>query len=357
VNLIWKLLIGLVASLVGVFAAEALNIPLPWTLGPLLAVALLRLLSVPISSAKPLRNFGQIVIGITLGLYFTPKVVTVIGSHWVAILAGVLLAFFLSAYGTFVLHRFGKVDIKTAWFSSAIGGANEMAILAERYKTRVDLVVSAHTTRVLLVVMAVPIACQFFGVSGFDTDLLEQRSFDAQGLAFLALISVIVGFVAHYFRMPNAWVIGPMLVSIIFTVAEVHLSSMPNELSKLAQLLLGWSLGDRFRPGFFKTSPKFLTSVVVFSFTALGLAFGYAALVSVFTGIPTGALVVSVAPGGIAEMAITAKVLQLGVPLVTAFQVFRMVGVVLLTGPIYKYVVLRYWPDTTLSSNQEPPKL
>ena len=49
-----------------------------------------------------------------------------------------------------------------------------------------------------------------------------------------------------------------------------------------------------------------------------------------------------VAPGGISEMAITAKVLQLGVPLVTAFQVFRMVGVVLVTGPLYAYVVSRY---------------
>jgi uncharacterized membrane protein AbrB (regulator of aidB expression) len=41
-------------------------------------------------------------------------------------------------------------------------------------------------------------------------------------------------------------------------------------------------------------------------------------------------------------MAITAKVLQLGVPLVTAFQVSRMVGVVLLTGPLYLYIIKRF---------------
>jgi uncharacterized membrane protein AbrB (regulator of aidB expression) len=70
-------------------------------------------------------------------------------------------------------------------------------------------------------------------------------------------------------------------------------------------------------------------------------AFGYAVFLSMLTNVPLSSLAVSVAPGGIAEMAITAKVLQLGVPLVTAFQVSRMVGVVLLTGPLYSHVVRR----------------
>ena len=351
-NLVWKLLIGLGASILGALAAESLKIPLPWTLGPLVSVAALRLLSVPVSSAKPLRNFGQIVIGVTLGLYFTPKVVSVIGSHWIEILAGLFFALLLGAYGTFVLHRFGKVDIKTAWFSSAIGGANEMVILSERYKTRSDLVASAHTTRVLLVVFAVPFACQLFEVSGFETDLLEQRSFSAQGLAVLGVLAVLAGLVGQYFRIPNAWAIGPLLVAMMLTIGQVHLSTMPNELSTLAQLLLGWSLGDRFRPGFFKTAPQFLSAVVFFSLTALGLAFGYAVILAHLSGLPLGSLAVSVAPGGVAEMAITAKVLQLGVPLVTAFQVFRMVGVVLLTGPLYKHVVLRFWPDSSTDPTQ-----
>jgi hypothetical protein len=41
-------------------------------------------------------------------------------------------------------------------------------------------------------------------------------------------------------------------------------------------------------------------------------------------------------PGGIAEMCLTAKVLELGVPLVTAFHIVRYVIVLLLTGPIYQ---------------------
>jgi uncharacterized membrane protein AbrB (regulator of aidB expression) len=41
-------------------------------------------------------------------------------------------------------------------------------------------------------------------------------------------------------------------------------------------------------------------------------------------------------PGGIAEMCITAKVLQLGVPVVTAIHVVRYLVVLLLTPALYR---------------------
>ena len=42
------------------------------------------------------------------------------------------------------------------------------------------------------------------------------------------------------------------------------------------------------------------------------------------------------APGGIAEMCITAKVLQLGVPLVTAAHVTRVIVLITTTGPTFR---------------------
>jgi uncharacterized membrane protein AbrB (regulator of aidB expression) len=49
-------------------------------------------------------------------------------------------------------------------------------------------------------------------------------------------------------------------------------------------------------------------------------------------------MILGTSPGGIAEMAITAKVLQLGVPVVTAFQVCRLVAVLLIVGPMYGWL-------------------
>jgi uncharacterized protein len=43
-------------------------------------------------------------------------------------------------------------------------------------------------------------------------------------------------------------------------------------------------------------------------------------------------------PGGIAEMCITAKVMQLGVPVATAFHVTRYLAVLLATAPLYRWL-------------------
>jgi uncharacterized membrane protein AbrB (regulator of aidB expression) len=49
-------------------------------------------------------------------------------------------------------------------------------------------------------------------------------------------------------------------------------------------------------------------------------------------------MILATAPGGIAEMCITAKVLQLGVPMVTAAHVTRVIMLVTTTEPTFRLV-------------------
>jgi membrane AbrB-like protein len=280
-----------------------------------------------------------------LGLYFTAPVIGVLSEHLVSVVGGLLFAIGLAFYGTYLLRRFANVDVKTAWFSSAIGGAAEMTNLAERYGVRPDLVASAHSMRMITVVVLVPFTLQWLGISGIDPFVVGAKQISYIGLAQLFGLTAIGVFVATRMNMPNAWVLGPMFLTIGFTASGMEFSAIPDWLSKVAQLSVGWGLGDRFRPGFFRKAPRFLMVVVVFTATALLLAFGFATVLHIVSGLPTVSLMLGVAPGGISEMAITAKVLQLGVPLVTAFQVFRMAGVVLVTGPLYAYVISRYFQN------------
>jgi uncharacterized protein len=62
----------------------------------------------------------------------------------------------------------------------------------------------------------------------------------------------------------------------------------------------------------------------------------FAWVLAALTGLHPATLILGTSPGGIAEMAITAKVLQLGVPVVTAFQVCRLVAVLVLAEPVYR---------------------
>ena len=68
------------------------------------------------------------------------------------------------------------------------------------------------------------------------------------------------------------------------------------------------------------------------------IMFGWALAWS--TGLHPATLILGTSPGGIAEMAITAKVLELGAPVVTAFQVCRLIAVLLIVAPLYRWVAV-----------------
>jgi hypothetical protein len=112
---------------------------------------------------------------------------------------------------------------------------------------------------------------------------------------------------------------------------------VPKWLSNAAQLVIGVSLGVRFTPAFVHTAPRWLASAAAGSIVMIALCTGFALLLAWVTGLHPATMVLGTAPGGIAEMAITAKVLQLGAPVVTAFQACRLITVLVLVEPLYRW--------------------
>ena len=97
----------------------------------------------------------------------------------------------------------------------------------------------------------------------------------------------------------------------------------------------GCALGSKFQRDFLSGAPRFVGAVVASVLVSITLATLFGVALAFASGQNAATLVLGMAPGGVAEMAITAKVLQLGVPLVTAFHVTRLLAVLLLTGPLF----------------------
>lgn len=336
------LLLALAAALLCVW----LRTPIPWMIGPLLATSLVSVLGVSTESWTPFRNTGQWVIGTALGLYFTPAVGALVASLWWAIALGIAWALMLGlGFGAWLrrlhaghlAHLTPAQLLSTTYFASAIGGASEMTLIAERQGARTDLVAAAHSLRVLLVTLTIPFALQFWGVSGLDTLPQGLREVQATGLLTLAGLTLVGALVMQWLDRANPWFMGALVVTMVITLAGVTLSAIPQPLLNAAQLVIGVSLGVRFTPAFVHTAPRWLASVACASFFMMGICalFGWA--LSKATGLHPATLLLGTAPGGIAEMAITAKVLQLGVPVVTAFQVCRLVAVLVLAEPVYRW--------------------
>jgi len=216
-----------------------------------------------------------------------------------------------------------------------------MAVLGERFGARVDRVAAAQSLRILVVVIVVPFAYTFLGAHGNDRYVPGMAAFDGAGFALLMLATLAGAAVGQWLRVPNAFILGSLAVAIPLTAADVHLSAMPVPISNAAQCLLGCVLGSRFQQDFLHGAPRFIGAVVATTLAAIGAAALFGGALAWISGLSVYTLALGLAPGGIAEMCITAKVLQLGVPLVTAFHVTRVVALLLLTAPVFALV--RRW--------------
>ena len=340
---------SLVPALLLAFAAANLCIwldtPLPWMIGPLFATAAACMMGAPLRAPVQLREAGQWAIGSALGLYFTAPVLAALVSYagWIAL--AVLFALALGVAAGWLLHKLSGTDRTTAFFAMAVGGASEMAVQGERHGAIVERVAAAHSLRIMLVVALIPLGVRYWSEHGLglglDLYLPGAAAVNYGPLALLVLLTSLAALALKRLKIPNAWVIGPLLLTLALTAAGIHLSRLPEWMLRAGQLFIGVALGTRFTPGFVHTAPRYLASVAACSLLAMLLAAGFGLALAALAGINAGTAILATSPGGIAEMALTARVLHLGVPIVTAFHVTRMLVVVLAIGPAFRLLSRR----------------
>ena len=345
------LLLGVGASGGALFAW--LNAPLPWMLGPIFVVAACNLGGAGFVPPVAIRRGGQWVIGSVLGLYFTPDAVARVASLGPILVTATLVIMLLGLSFCWALIRFARVDAATAFFGGAIGGASEMLVQGERHGGSGQLIAAGHTLRLLIVISVIPFSMAALGVHGDDVWMPPPMPVSVPGLLALAVVTGIAGVLAQRTRVPNAWVLGPLFAAAALAYAEVPLSALPRPLINVGQLLLGIAIGSRFAPDFFRVAPRYLAVVAVSAVVGIGFALALAWILSLLSGLRVATLLLAVAPGGVAEMALTAKVLQLGVPVVTAFQVLRVVSLLLTVGTMYRLLATGFgWPQAHQSSGR-----
>ncbi|MFT8244507.1 AbrB family transcriptional regulator [Roseomonas sp. BN140053] len=312
-----------------------IHTPLPWMLGALCAVAAAQLAGLPLAASRRARNIAALVLGCALGLNFTPAaaerllrdVPLCLGAALATILVGLLLMP--------VLAWLARIDRRTALLSSLPGGAADMALLAEGMGARPAIVAVLQLLRVVGVVVLVPSGLALLGglhssrAAGGVGGALHWPGF----LLLLALGGVGV-FVLTKARLRNAWLLGGLVAALGFTASDISLTGMPSWVTGTAQVLLGAQLGTQFERATFLGGRRLLTVALLH----VGLLTAGCALVGLllaFTGRASpGVLVLATAPGGVAEMSITAQAMALDVPIVVAFHLVRIFLTALLVQPI-----------------------
>ena len=305
-------------------------------IGPLFAMASLKMAGAPLDVLPGGRDAGMLVVGMSLGLYFTVPVLREVAGYWPWFVSLGFVAIAYGAASALLLVRLGNVDRATAYFGSMPGGAADMAVMGERYGARPERVAFAHAMRMMMVVSLIPAGITLAGFSATEDYRPILIPFDAGGLGILIALNVAAGLVAKRLGAPTAFTMGPLFLTTALTAGGVTLSSVPSWMTNVAQVLLGLNLGSRFDRSFLAAAPRYAGALLASIALMLGLAGATGWAIAATSGAYLGTALLAAAPGGIAEMTITAKVLRIGVAFVTAAHVVRYLIVVLFTVPVFR---------------------
>jgi membrane AbrB-like protein len=312
-----------------------LRTPIPWMIGPMIAVAALNLMGVRMHSPSYARQMGQVILGSAVSLYFTPPVVVALAANLPAILAATVAVFLVGGFGALTLSRASGVDAKSTFFASIPGGAMAMAVLADRYGAQIAPVAVAHSLRVSLVVILIPFALTYGGIPLVASAYRPALPLDYPVLALWLAGGFVCGEISERLRLHNGYLLTPIFLGAALTVSGIQLSAVPRWMTDFAQLMFGLVLGARYERAFFARYKLFIPFALLNSFFILiasvvaGVALAWA------FELPVATMIIATSPGGLAEMTITAQALQISVPLVVAFHLFRVVMVNMGTQYIY----------------------
>lgn len=330
----WPLLtLGVGAA--GGAAGTACHLPLGWLLGALVGAAALCCSCERARLPQPWRYAGQLAVGLSAGLAFTPSLLVHVAALLPLMTAAVLVSIVMALGCSRLLVAWGRTDPTTAYFASVPGGVAEMANLADQHGGEVASVAVAQTLRIFLAVLTVPLVVRALGrPEGFTALALAGPLAPA---AFLLAIAAAAGAgrLLSSRRVPNAWLLGGLAIGLAMAILGGTYLKVPGPVLPVAQVLIGTSLGARlrrrtlFREARIAVVSVGATALLLTGNIAIGLVLARVAHFG-FTS-----AVLSTSPGGLAEMGITAIELHADVGLVVAFHLVRTVLVATLSVPLF----------------------
>lgn len=314
-----------------------LNVPLPWMIGPMVLAAAFGLTRLKPDVPQITRPVGQAVVAASVGLFFTPDAVTAVSQQIVPMVVATFMTIAAGFLVAMLLMRLTRLDVVTACLASIPGGPVEMAALAERHGAQPGPVAFAQTLRIALLVMIIPpLLVALDGTAAAPgTTAWEGHS----GAPLLLLTALGGGIFFQFFRISSPFFLGPLAAAAVASALMLPVSPPPYFVLAGAQVLLGvWLGGLLDRELFDRAGVMIVPAIFASTILLLILCALMAVAISAATGIAWQTMILATAPGSVTEMALTAKILQQGVALVTAFHVFRIFVIIPTTPLIFGLV-------------------
>jgi uncharacterized protein len=316
---------GLMLGVLGSLAAHAIRMPLPNLLGPLIACGLATIAGIRLKPLPWSRELGQVIVGLAIGLRFVPSVIHAIADLIPAMLVSTLAVVLITMAAGLILRALCHLDRETAFFGTAAVGLAEMAAVAHERGGSAAIVSLVHTIRVTGLVTAVPLLVTVLGADGGIPQVQGPLAGHAAEVASLIAVAIVCALIARAFRIPNTWLLISIIVGAVAAATDLTAVTLPAPAMIMAQIVIGIWLGCRFRRDLLMKLPRVTMAAVLTTALLLAAAAVGALVLSAATDLPFATSLLALAPAGVTEMVLTATLMHLDVPVITAFHVMRIV--------------------------------
>ncbi len=317
------------------FIALWLNFPLPWMLGALVFSGTVRLSNFPVRVPVQTRQLGQILVASSVGLSFTPEALQLVGALAIPMVLAAVLTILLSFVVAGALMKLTGVGASTAILATLPMGPVESAVLAKKHDTAPGPVIFAQTMRIVLLVVLIPPLIVYLDASVADpVAVLRGQAWTGTGASLLFVFGLTGALLMKLMRMSNPFFLGALGGAALAAVFDLPLSSYPYLVIAGAQIFLGIWLGSAIDRDLVRNARGFLPASVLTSVLMIILCAIMGLGLTWMTGQPWQVIVLATAPGSVTEMALTAKILQEGLAVVTAFHIVRIFIILPFSGVI-----------------------
>ena len=312
-------------GLIGGIAAFIIGVPMPFMLGGIVGAASFVLWYERNEKKLPklsrwVRLVSMSIIGAMIGSRFSPELFTLLPQFWISGLA--LIPFILLAHGGnyAIMRGLGGYDKLDAYFAALPGGIIDSAALAEEAGADLRVVTAQHFIRIILVVTSIPLLFLFIkgdAVGSLAGLSLATTDYDFIDIALLFAIALTGLFIGQLTKLPVSHMLGPLLLSLALSVGGVVEIAIPPWLGHAAQFTVGTALGAQFSGVSRRLLVRGLGMGLLAGGYMLLLAAAFALVLVQFVPADFGAMFISFAAGGLAEMSLIALSLNFN-PVVVA---------------------------------------
>lgn len=320
-------LLTLALGLAGGVLFAALSLPLPWLLGALVFNMIGSFSGLRLGLSTYVRNPALTVLGVTIGSALTPDLIDRAQDWWLTLAAVALFVVTASPLAIGYCRKVMGFDAVTATYASIPGGLSEMIFTGSALGGDPRRIALAHASRLALILLVLPpVMSRVAGIdiAGARPGFSPWATLTTLDAMLLLACAVLGAFTARSVRLPNPFLLGPLILS-----GAVHLFSLttakpPNWLLDMIQLVVGAYVGAQFANTRATDLVRILTLSSILTVLLLGWAGLFAWVSSQAVGLEFAAVLLAFVPGGIAEMSLIAVLLHIDPIFVAAHHIFRV---------------------------------